>query len=291
MSKKVKTIYERLHNTYGPQGWWPIINNKTLLCEYHRNAPCNEEEMLEICIGAILTQGTQWYPNVVRALQQLKLGRELTKQELEVLKEAEIQQKKISGKKQKQTKDSILTQNTSWQNVERAIAELHKADLVSLQKLAKVNEEKLAQLIKSSGYFRQKAKKLKLFSKHVLKHGTLTGFLNQNNLREELLSVWGIGPETADSIVLYAAKMPSFVVDAYTRRIMSRLGVCKDCASYEELQFLFHNSLPFNHKLFNEYHALLVALAKSACTKSKPFCNSCPIKNLCSFYKKISNSK
>ncbi len=277
----LKQIYHKLEKAFSPQGWWPIISDKNLLCEYHRNAPCNDDEALEICIGAILAQNTQFYPNVVRALQQLKLGRKLTKQELEVLKEAEIQQERISGNKQKQTKHDILTQNTSWKNVEKAILKLSGANLISLTKLASAEESELAELIRSSGYHNQKAKKLKFFANHVLsKHKSIEKFFKQPNLREELLSLWGIGPETADSIVLYAAKQPSFVVDAYTKRIFSRLGFCSKDVDYHELQNRFHDKLPKDACMFNEYHALLVELAKRNC-KAKPDCSACPLCNEC----------
>lgn len=178
---------------------------------------------------------------------------------------------------------AILTQNTSWRNVEAAMAQLRKKKVVELNALARIPEEQLALVIRSSGYFRQKAKKLKLFASHVLKrHGSLKSFLAQDTetLRQELLSLWGVGPETADSIVLYAANRPVFVVDAYTKRIMSRVGVCSRNVSYEGLQDYFHERLPRDAQVFNEYHALLVGLAKNHC-KPQPVCASCPLEAFC----------
>ncbi len=165
---------------------------------------------------------------------------------------------------------AILTQNTSWRNVEKAIKNLNDANLISAKKLSKVNTKKLASLIKSAGYYNQKAERLKIIAKFLLK--------NKNPTREELLDVKGIGPETADSILLYAFNKPVFVIDAYTKRIMQRLGYKQE--SYEELQRLFESSLPKNYRLFNEYHALLVELGKHYCNK-KPVCKNCPIKDLC----------
>ncbi len=107
---KLKQIYEKLLKEYGPQGWWPIINNKTLLCEYHTGAPGNEAEQFEIAIGCVLAQGTQWYPNAVRALQQLKLGRQFTKAELEWIKQAEIERSQSSKNSKKTTNIVRLTQ-------------------------------------------------------------------------------------------------------------------------------------------------------------------------------------
>ncbi len=248
LMEKIMQVYYKLYEIYGPQGWWPIVNNKTLLCEYHNNAPKNESEALEICFGAILTQGTQWYPNVVRAIQQLKLGRPFKKQELEVITRAEIRQAEISGNGEKVTKKAILTQNTNWKNVEKAIIQLNKNNLIDIEKILKINNKKLALIIKSSGYHNQKAKKLKNFSLFLIENynGNINEFFNNSvkKLREELLSINGIGPETADSIILYSAKKPIFVIDAYTRRIMGRVGFKED--TYDGLQGLFMKNLNNN---------------------------------------------
>ena len=183
---------------------------------------------------------------------------------------------------------SILTQNTSWKNVEKAIVELNKSNLIDVKKIIKIENKKLAQIIKSSGYHNQKAKKLKNFCNFLLKNyrGSL-GLLFKNNiekLRNELLSVNGIGPETADSIILYAAKKPSFVIDAYTKRIMHRIGYKQK--TYEEFQRLFMDNLENSERLFNECHALFVELGKSIC-KKEPLCKGCPINSLCKYYKNV----
>ncbi len=168
---------------------------------------------------------------------------------------------------------AILTQNTNWKNVEKAILNLNKAQLLDINKIKRINKNKLALLIRPSGYFNQKAERLKLIADFYSK--------NKNPTREELLAVKGIGPETADSILLYALGKPSFVVDAYTKRVFSRLGLCDGKCSYDELQELFRKNLPKKQKLFNEYHALLVELGKNHC-KTKPICKDCPLKKLCS---------
>ena len=181
---------------------------------------------------------------------------------------------------------AILTQNTNWKNVEKAIVELNKNDLIDVKQINGIDIKKLALLIKSSGYHNQKAKKLKNFCEFLLTNynGILKKLFQNdiNKLRKELLSVNGIGPETADSIILYAAKKPIFVIDAYTERILSRIGFKEK--AYEELQKLFMENLENSEKLFNEYHALLVELGKNICKKN-PLCQKCPINRYCSYYK------
>ncbi|MBN1156321.1 endonuclease [Candidatus Woesearchaeota archaeon] len=176
---------------------------------------------------------------------------------------------------------AILTQNTAWKNVEKAIENLNKHHLIDIDELSKIKKEKLAQLIRSAGYFNQKAERLILFSRFVRKKG-IKNLLNAETaeLRKELLSLNGIGPETADSMILYAFDKVTFVIDAYTRRIMSRIGICKEDASYEELQKIFHDGLDKDRYLFNEYHALLVEHAKRYC-KKKPECKECTLRGLC----------
>ncbi len=290
INMEIKQIYDTLLKAYGKQGWWPIVNDKTLLCEYHLGAPRNESEALEICFGSLLTQGTQWYPNVIRAIQQLKLGKPFKKEELEVIKQAEILQAEILGNGEKVTKKHILTQNTNWKNVEKAIVQLNKKQLINIKKIIKINNKKLAEIIKSSGYHNQKARKQKNFSLFLINNynGNINEFFNNEIkiLRIELLSINGIGPETADSIILYAAKKPIFVIDAYTKRIYSRIFNIEKELKYEELQNLFMENLEKNEKLFNEYHALLVELGKNIC-KKKPLCDKCPINNSCNYYKTI----
>lgn len=181
---------------------------------------------------------------------------------------------------------AILTQNTNWKNVEKAIVELNKNDLIDVNKINEINTKKLAQIIKSSGYHNQKAKKLKNFCDFLLKNYdkklSLLFKNNVNDLRKQLLSVNGIGPETADSIILYAAKKPIFVIDAYTKRIMNRIGYKEK--TYDELQKLFMENLPNSEKLFNEYHALLAELGKNIC-KKEPLCEKCPINKHCNYHK------
>jgi len=167
------------------------------------------------------------------------------------------------------TLGAILTQNTSWKNVEKTIEKLHEKGLVNAGKLKELPEKELAELIRSSGYFNQKARKIKEFLKY---EGKVT--------REGLLSIWGIGPETADSILLYAYHRPYFVVDAYTKRVFSRMGLCPDGMEYEEIQEIFHSKLERDPALFNEYHALIVEHAKRHCRKN-PECEGCPVERIC----------
>lgn len=180
---------------------------------------------------------------------------------------------------------AILTQNTAWTNVEQAIANLKRARLLTPSALKRVPLTHLAKLIRPSGYFNLKAKKLKAFVRFLFTqhHGKLSHLfqLDLDTLRNELLGVYGIGSETADSIILYAAHKPIFVVDAYTRRIFARLGLSHDQASYAELQSLFMANLPHDVRLFNEYHALIVALGKNICVARVPRCAACPLIEQC----------
>jgi len=181
---------------------------------------------------------------------------------------------------------AILTQNTNWKNVEKTIINLNKNNLIGIKKIMRIDEKKLAEIIKSSGYHNQKAKKLKNFCSFLLMNcrGKIDMLFKSDTpeLRNQLLSVNGIGPETADSIILYAAKKPIFVVDAYTKRVFSRIGHKEE--TYDELQKLFMETLHNSERLFNEYHALIVELGKNVCKKS-PLCNKCPINRHCSYYK------
>jgi endonuclease-3 related protein len=214
---KIALIYEKLHNEFGSQKWWPTTLEGELHPSYH-GKKINENQKFEIIVGA------------------------------------------------------ILTQNTSWKNVEKAIFNLNNAKFLSMEKIVKASKAKIANLIRPSGYFNQKAEKLKIAAGFFLK--------NKSPSRDELLAVKGIGPETADSILLYAFNKPIFVIDAYTKRIFSRIGLCKGKCSYDKLQEIFHKALPKKAKMFNEYHALIVELAKQNCTK-KPACKECPISSYC----------
>ena len=175
---------------------------------------------------------------------------------------------------------TILTQNTSWDNVEKAIASLKESGRFTPHGLYNTQADILAGLIKSSGYFNIKAKRLRNFLSLLFNEyeGDLDDMLKEDGLilRHKLLDVNGIGPETADSILLYAAEYPIFVVDAYTKRIFSRHGYIPADATYHQIQELFMKSLSGDTYLYNEYHALIVRVGKELCKKN-PFCNDCPI--------------
>jgi endonuclease-3 related protein len=203
---------------------------------------------------------------------------------------------------------AFLTQNTSWTNVESALRQLRAARLLSISGIRSAPIRKLESLIRSSGYFRQKARRLKTFVKFLDQNygGSLTTVFAQPTpeLREQLLSLNGVGPETADSILLYAGQHPVFVVDAYTRRLSERHGILTENASYEEFRVLFEQALGkipvmgdaevkrgAAHKpsrmslaarsttaqVFNEMHGLIVSAAKRHCTKRNPSCKTCPL--------------
>ena len=175
---------------------------------------------------------------------------------------------------------AVLTQNTNWKNVEKAIENLKRKDLLSLESLCSLTVTELAQEIRPAGYFNIKARRLKNLINFVVKQyqADLSVFFGDEtrSLREGLLSVKGIGPETADSILLYAARRPVFVIDAYTHRILGRHGMSDGETSYYELQDLFIDHLPEDPALFNEFHALIVQTGKNYC-KKKPACSRCPL--------------
>jgi len=176
---------------------------------------------------------------------------------------------------------AILTQNTAWANVEKALSNLKKEKYLNQNRLKKIGIKKLAALIKPSGYFNIKAKRLKSFIDYFSNHhkGNFDSLFagKSGDVRDSLLSIYGIGPETADSFMLYAGEIPVFVVDAYTRRIFSRLRMIEESLIYDEVQSFFMNNLPCDKGLFNEYHALIVMLGKNYC-KPKPNCDLCPLK-------------
>lgn len=201
-------IYKELHSAFGPQHWWPADTD------------------LEVMVGA------------------------------------------------------ILTQNTNWGNVEKAIGNLKRARLLSLEALVRVPRARLARLIRPAGYFNSKSDHLK----HLVRF--LSGYrggikamkrADVPGLRARLLAVKGVGPETADSILLYALDKPVFVIDAYTKRIFSRHGFIDADAAYDNIQKLFMGALPRDVRIYNEYHALIVRLAKEHCSKTKPRCAQCPL--------------
>lgn len=162
---------------------------------------------------------------------------------------------------------AILTQNTSWNNVESVLDNLREKGLIEEEALREKPEKELAELIRPSGYFNQKARKIKAFLDF---RGEIS--------RENLLGIWGIGPETADSILLYAYNKPYFVIDAYTKRIFERLGLGE--MDYKGLQDFFHKNLPRDIKIYKEFHALIVKLGKEFCRK-KPLCEPCPLSRTC----------
>ncbi len=172
---------------------------------------------------------------------------------------------------------AVLTQNTSWKNVEKALLNLKSKNLLSPEKII---HSDVKNLIKPAGYYNLKEKKLKEFSKFFIKRKE--DFDSNSMSREELLSVWGVGRETADSILLYALNKPFFVVDAYTRRLFSRLNFIYEKDNYDKIQLFFHENLPLDYKLFNEFHALIVEHAKRHCRK-KPLCDGCPLRTICNF--------
>ena len=180
---------------------------------------------------------------------------------------------------------AILTQNAAWTNVEKALTNLKAANALTPRAILDTPQAGLARLIRPSGYFNQKAARLKRIAGFVIEHGGIEALraLPVEVLRLRLLAINGVGPETADSILLYALNKPVFVIDAYTRRIFSRLGHVKGDETYEELRDLFERSLPARDTaLYNEYHALIVEHAKQHC-RVKPVCRSCPVSPDCGY--------
>ncbi len=180
---------------------------------------------------------------------------------------------------------AILTQNTAWTNVEKAIANLRREGALEAHVMRGLSRSTLEELIRPAGFFRQKAERLHLFVAHLFAgHGgslerLLDGPLDE--VRTALLAQKGIGPETADSILLYAGGHPSFVVDAYTRRLLERLALIDGGESYQQIRSFFMENLPADTELFNEYHALIVELCKDVCRKRAPRCSLCPLLSVC----------
>lgn len=178
---------------------------------------------------------------------------------------------------------AILTQNTNWSNVEKAIGNLKDKNVLDPRSLHALKQSRLGSLIRPCGYYNIKARRLKSFIAYLSRrHSGRISSLRRipvKKLREELLSINGIGPETADSIILYALEKPVFVVDAYTKRIMSCLGIVNADSGYDEVQAVFMRNLPEDTRLFNEYHALIVEHAKTVC-RAKPSCRECILRKL-----------
>jgi endonuclease-3 related protein len=178
---------------------------------------------------------------------------------------------------------AVLTQNTNWGNVEKAIRNIRLAGALHARTLHEMPAERLAELIRPAGYFNIKAKRLKNFINLLADKygGSMTRMAREDLpvLRKQLLRVNGIGPETADSILLYALGKPVFVIDAYTKRVLSRHNIMHSDETYEAIQELFHAHLPTDADIFNEYHALFVRVAKEHC-RTKPLCTGCPLEGV-----------
>jgi endonuclease-3 related protein len=181
---------------------------------------------------------------------------------------------------------AFLTQNTNWNNVEKALTNLKEARALDITLLARMPTAQLEQLIRPSGFFRQKAQRLQHFCRHMLDHhaGSLEKLLQQepDETRRELLALAGIGPETADSILLYAGHRPCFVVDSYTRRFFGRLGLLTGRETYDEIRTLFMTEVSQEVPLYQHYHALIVTHCKERCRKT-PLCSACLFKDICDY--------
>ena len=180
---------------------------------------------------------------------------------------------------------AILTQNTAWSNVEKAIAGLRQADLLEAEAIRTSTDDQLAQCIRPSGYFNVKAKRLKYFCEWYVQAGGFEKLAQTETgrLRTSLLGINGIGPETADDMMLYAFERPVFVIDAYTRRLLSRLGLCKGDEPYDELRRWCEGELGEDVPLYNEFHALIVRHAKERCSKRGPSCHACTLQPGCAY--------
>jgi endonuclease-3 related protein len=179
---------------------------------------------------------------------------------------------------------AILTQNTSWVNVKKAIDNLKDAGMLTQSAMARLSPGELEELIRPSGFFRVKGRRLRSFLDYLDGEweGDTSAALSGDlpSARERLLGVSGIGPETADSILLYAGGHPVFVVDAYTKRVLTRHGLIDDAASYHDIQALFMDHLPADAALFNDFHAQFVAVGKQYCRPKNPRCSGCPLEGL-----------
>ena len=179
---------------------------------------------------------------------------------------------------------AILTQNTNWSNVQKAIVNLKSEKLLDYQSLSQLSVDELAQLIRPAGYYNLKAQRLRNLLDMVADSydGEVGLFLGYElgAARENLLGVKGVGPETADSILLYACGHPVFVVDMYTHRVFSRHNMVEEETDYEAIQDVFVDHLPQDLQLYNEFHALIVRVASTFCKKTKPLCEKCPLQRL-----------
>jgi endonuclease-3 related protein len=212
MRKRLMSMYGRLLDRFGPQGWWP------------------GRTPFEVAVGA------------------------------------------------------VLTQNTNWGNVERAIGNLKRERALSARAISSMNHRRLASMIRPAGYFNVKARRLKSFVAYLKEDygGSMKRMAGRGlaEVRHDLLSVNGIGPETADSIILYALHKPVFVIDAYTKRVLSRHGMIDGNEDYEQVRSLFEGSLEPDVRMFNEFHALFVVVGKHLCRPRNPRCGECPLEGL-----------
>ncbi len=179
---------------------------------------------------------------------------------------------------------AVLTQNTNWTNVEKAINNLKENTVCSLEGILKLDNSSLADMIRPAGYFNLKAQRLKDIALGIIDHDFSK--MNTESFRDYLLSLKGIGPETADSILLYAFNRISFVIDAYTMRLANRIGFAWENIYYHELKDIFESNLPKEEYLYNEFHALIVKNAKITC-KTKPDCIQCPLREYCALGREI----
>ncbi len=179
---------------------------------------------------------------------------------------------------------AILTQNTNWSNVQKAIDNLRSADVLSYQALSSLEADEIAQFIRPAGYYNLKARRLKNLLDMIATSyaGELDSFFEDEleSSRANLLAVKGVGPETADAILLYACGHPVFVVDTYTHRVFSRHNMLEEETDYQTIQQMFAGNLPQKRQLYNEYHALIVRVAGMFCKKTKPLCEQCPLQGL-----------
>ncbi len=191
---------------------------------------------------------------------------------------------------------AVLTQNTSWTNVEAALHNIKQADLLDCKKIIALPQQQLATLLRPVGYFNIKAKRLQSYCDWYHQSGQFRKLnkLDTATLRRQLLAVHGVGPETADDILLYAFGREVFVIDAYTRRLFERLGLVTGTETYETLRELFETKLNRQQnkaQLFNEYHGLIVHHAKYFCRARTPECTSCCLQSVCKFYQRILREK
>jgi endonuclease-3 related protein len=249
-ARQIRDLYEILFEHYGPQGWWPVVSRA---CEPGYDARGYHRGL---------------YPR----------GREDMSAFFDV----------VCG--------AVLTQNTAWKNAEAALIEMRRRRFDTFEKIISARTEDLAEAVRSSGYYNQKAKKLKFLSevlRNLLPSSSGRGISEELSiesseiLRERLLDVWGLGPETVDSILLYAYDLPFFVIDAYTRRLLGRVfystGISELRRGYDVLQKIFHRSLSGSTVIYGEYHALLVRHCKESCTV-RPHCIGCILNKQCLFY-------